>query len=151
MKFWARGLVFLLASFCGATSAHHVDPDQHAKTMRPLAEKGHPVAQYNLGHLYAHGTGVKRDYTEAVKWYRLSAAQGFVHAQHELGILYANGRGVKQDVVRACMWSTLAAAKGSADAKKQRDGLVKRMKPAQIAEAEKLAGECEKRNFAGCD
>ena len=146
-------MAVMLASFCGATSAHKEegDPTQNVKLMRPLAEKGNPLAQYNLGVLYANGSGVKRDYREAAKWYRLSAAQGTMLAQYQLGILYASGRGVKQDLVRAYMWSTLAAAKDNVDAKKQRDGIAKQMKPAQIADAEKLAGECEKRNYSECD
>lgn len=45
-----------------------------------LAEKGHPVAQFNLGFLYDTGRGVPQDFEEAVKWYRRAAAQGYVEA-----------------------------------------------------------------------
>ena len=33
---------------------------------RPLAEQGDAQAQYNLGLMYYHGTGVSQDYAEAV-------------------------------------------------------------------------------------
>ena len=55
------------------------------------------------------------------------------------------------DHVRAHMWFNLAAAKGDADAVKNRDQATKMMTPLQIAEAQKLARECQARNFKGCD
>ena len=55
--------------------------------------------------------------------------------------MYDNGRGVLQDYVRAHMWYNLAAAQGNKPATKNRDLLAKRMTPAQIAEAQKLARE----------
>ena len=46
-----------------------------------------------------------------------------------------------QDYVRAHMWFNLSAAQGNQDAAKNRDNIAKRMTPAQIAEAQKLARE----------
>jgi localization factor PodJL len=40
------------------------------------AQRGDPVAQYNLGRMYARGEGVNRDLSEAYKWFTLSAAAG---------------------------------------------------------------------------
>ncbi len=153
MKSWLYWLALMLMSYHGASVAHpeEGDPTQNVRLLRPLAEKGNPLAQYNLAVLYANGSGVRRDYQEAAKWYRLSAAQGTKLAQYQLGVFYADGKGVKQHFVRAYMWYTLAAAKGHVEAKKRRDGLIKRMKPAMIAEAEKLADDCEKRNYSGCE
>ncbi|MCH9052203.1 MAG: sel1 repeat family protein, partial [Proteobacteria bacterium] len=34
------------------------------------AGEGNPVAQFNLGHMYANGEGIAKDEAEAVKWYR---------------------------------------------------------------------------------
>jgi len=45
----------------------------------------------------------------------------------------------------------LAAAKGNGDAQKYRDVLARNMTPTQIAEAQKLARECAKRNYKNCD
>src|SRR3990172_7650549 len=67
------------------------------RLMRPLAEQGDALAQYNLGVMYENGQGVPQDYAEAVKWYRKAADQGVALAQSNLGFAYANGQGVPQD------------------------------------------------------
>jgi hypothetical protein len=109
------------------------------------------MAQYGLGNMYRQGLGVTQDDREAIRWYRLSAVQGNADAQFNLGAMYDNGRGVVKDHVRGNMWLNLAADKGNGDAKKYRDALVRTMTPAQVAEAQKLARECEKRNYRNCD
>ncbi len=43
---------------------------------RRAAERGDPVAQMNLGDLYALGQGVARDLVQAVAWLSLAAEQG---------------------------------------------------------------------------
>ena len=108
---------------------------------RPLADKGDADAQYNLGRMYANGRGVPQDYAAAVSWYRKAAEQRHADAQYNLGGMYAKGQGVPQDYVQAHMWWNLAAAKGDTDAVKNRDIVVKKMTPAQIAEAQKMARE----------
>jgi uncharacterized protein len=54
----------------------------------PLAVRGDPAAQFNLGLMYEKGQGVTRDTTRAALWYRKSADQGFAEAQNNLGRLY---------------------------------------------------------------
>ena len=57
-----------------------------------------------------------------------------------LGVMYAEGRGVPQDYVRAHMWFSLAAAQGEQKAAKTLIEMAeRRMTPAQITEAQKLA------------
>jgi TPR repeat protein len=109
--------------------------------LRPLAEQGDPRAEYYLGKLYYVGGGVTESNVEAVNWYRKAAEQGFAMAQYDLGYAYEKGVGVLREVVNAHMWLNLAAAGGQRDAADERDELEKRMTPAQIAEAEKLARE----------
>jgi TPR repeat protein len=101
--------------------------------------------------MYDEGQGVAQDYKEAVRWYKLAAAQGNAKAQFNLGISYAKGEGVAQDYLRAHMWLNLAAIGGDADAVKSRDITARKMTPQQIAEAQKLARECQARNFKNCD
>jgi TPR repeat protein len=108
---------------------------------RPLAEQGNALAQYNLGVMYANGTGAPQDYVEAVRWYRMAAEQGFDYAQHNLGFMYANGEGVPQDYVLAHMWLNLAVAQGNDDAKAARDIVAKLMTSEQVAEAQRMARE----------
>lgn len=42
----------------------------------PLAQRGDPSAQYNLGRMYARGEGVSRDLAEAYKWFTLAGIGG---------------------------------------------------------------------------
>ena len=113
---------------------------------RPLAEQGYADAQFNLGVMYDEGRGVPQDDAEAVKWYRKAAEQGDAGAQYNLGVMYGNGLGVPQDYAQAHMWYNLAASRfppgeDRDNAVKNRDTVAKRMTPAQISEAEKLARE----------
>ncbi len=75
-----------------------------------------------------------------------SVQQGGANAQLLLGSMYDNGRGVPQDYAHAHMWFNLAASRhppGEDRNKlvKNRDDVAKRMTPAQISEAQKLARE----------
>jgi TPR repeat protein len=113
---------------------------------RKAAEQGNPLSQFNLGLMYYKGRAVRQNYTEAVKWWRLSAEKGFAEALNNLGMMYGNGDGVAQDHVEAHKWFDLAAAHHPRGRKRRksvrdRDFLVKRMTSAQVAEAERLARE----------
>jgi len=76
-----------------------------------------------------------------VRGYRLAAEQGHAGAQAQLGLMYTKGQRVPQDYVQAHMWLSLAAAQGDKRAPKRRDRLAKKMTPAQLAEAQRLARE----------
>jgi TPR repeat protein len=115
------------------------------------ATQGNLRAQYNLGAMYDNGQGVAKDHAKAMHWYMLAAAQGHLTAQYNLGIMYNNGQGVVQNYVRAHMWINLAAVNGNSDAVKNRDIVAAKMSTQQIAEAQKMARECQARNFKGCD
>ena len=62
--------------------------------------------------MYFCGYGVKEDYTEAVKWYRMAAEQGHAGAQYSLGNAYDSGNGVKKDSSEAVKWYRKAAEQG---------------------------------------
>ena len=83
----------------------------------------------------------RRDYTTAARIIRPLAESGDATAQYNLGIFYDNGLGVPQNKVNAYMWFSLAAAQGKEGAAAIRDLMARRMTPAQIAEAQKLARE----------
>lgn len=55
--------------------------------------------------------------------------------------MYDNGQGVPHGRVQAYKWYSLVATNCDKPALMLRDVLAKRMTPAQIAEAKKLAGE----------
>ena len=113
---------------------------------RKGAERGQPLAQFNLGLMYYKGRGVRQDYKEAVKWWRLAAEKGFGEALNNLGMMYGNGDGVPEDYVEAHKWFDLAASRHPRGRKRHnsvrdRDFLARKMTAAQIAEAERLTRE----------
>jgi len=122
-------------------------PRDYAKALqwwRKAAEQGVAGAQYNLGIMYDTGRGVPQDYAEAARWYRKAAGQGDATAQFNLGFMYSNGRGVPQDYAQAHMWFNLAASRfppgeDRDNMVKNRDTVAKKMTPAQISKAQKLA------------
>jgi len=110
-----------------------------AKEWLPLAEAGDPAVQYNLGLLYLDGHGVPQSSAEAANWFRRSAEQDYTQAQHNLGAMYGSGQGVKRDYVQAYKWLNICAAKNNAGCVTQRDLIAKKLKPGQVAEAQRLA------------
>src|SRR5271168_3558512 len=110
-----------------------------AKEWRPLADQGDPVAQFNLGLLYLDGHGVPQNPVEAANWFRRAAEQDYAQAQHNLGAMYGSGQGVKRDYIQAYKWLNICAAKGNSGCVTQRDLIAKKLKPGQIAEAQRLA------------
>ena len=118
------------------------------RLIKPMAEKGLPEAQFNLGLMYNNGQGVPQDYAEAVTWYRKAAEQGNAKGQYSLGMMFYRGRGVPKDYVLAHMWLNLATSRYPAleKAKREwaeifRDIAASKMTHAQLAEAQKLARE----------
>jgi len=114
------------------------------------AEQGNADAQINLGTMYDKGRGVPQDDKTAGKWFRLSAEQGNAGAQGNLGARYAFGKGVLKDYVYAHMWGNIAATNGNELGTKLRGFIEKKMTPADISTAQKLARECVKKNYKGC-
>ena len=60
------------------------DYDRALRLYCAAARRGHVMAQYQLGWMYANGRGVKHDDAQAAAWFRLAAAQGDAPAQRML-------------------------------------------------------------------
>jgi TPR repeat protein len=58
----------------------------------------------------------RKDYAEAMRWYRVSAKQGYALGEANIGFLYAKGFGVKQDFKESVRWYRMAAEKGQIEA-----------------------------------
>ncbi len=59
---------------------------------RPLAERGDPDAQFNLGQAYRLGRGVPINLAAAQSWFERAADKGHIDAQTTLGLLlFQNG------------------------------------------------------------
>ena len=73
------------------------------------AEKGDAEAKYNLAVLYYKGQGVKQNYLEAMRLFKVAAEQGNTDAKLNLGLMFYNGQGGPQDYAEAMHWYVLAA------------------------------------------
>ena len=93
-----------------------VDYAKAYQRWHPLAEQGHPTAQFNIGLIYENGLGVSVDYSTAARWYQKAAEQGHLRAQFSLGLLFYGGRGVPQSYEAAARWYRLAAEQDDKDA-----------------------------------
>ena len=78
---------------------------------------GDASAQCRLGEMYYHGTGVRQDMTEAVRFYQLATDQGNAVAQCNLGRITRRGEaGLKKDDEVAAQLYRRAADQGYAQA-----------------------------------
>ena len=64
----------------------------------------HGIKSCGNGACYNLGTGVTKDYTQAVYWFRKAAEQGHAEAQFQLGLCYSDGNGVERDKNTALYW-----------------------------------------------
>ena len=78
----------------------------------PSADRASPEDQYQLGMRHEKGIATPQSYSEAVRWYRLSAMQGNSDAQYKLCELSERGQGLPQDYQEALRWCGLAADQG---------------------------------------
>ncbi len=94
----------------------------------------------NLAFLYQNGWGVKKNWSQAFKWYRLAAEKGDAMAQANLGLMYQDGDGVAPDMVEAYKWFTLSAEQGNVVGKHYFDDYREhhRLTPEQFAQAERM-------------
>ncbi len=77
------------------------------------AEQGNPKAQYTVGTCYTLGMGVRKNHSEATKWYMKSAENGNPAAQGALGQIYISGIGLPRDVTKGVMLLRKAKKNGN--------------------------------------
>ena len=71
----------------------------------PMAEKGHPIAQFNVAMLFHSGSGVAMNEAKALEWYIKSADGGYYKAQEYLAVGYSEGWfGLPRDSKKAAYW-----------------------------------------------
>ncbi|OGQ88198.1 MAG: hypothetical protein A2512_02540 [Deltaproteobacteria bacterium RIFOXYD12_FULL_56_24] len=101
----------------GVDALNRGDGKAALQHLLPSANKDNDEAQYYLGRLYYYPiSGIRRDYRESAKWFRLAAEKGHVAARYKLGGAYLSGKGVAQDDGRAVHWWLLAAREGHHEA-----------------------------------
>jgi uncharacterized protein len=114
------------ASLSGAATAGPLEDGQAAfgrgdyaaamPLLRPLAEEGNAVAQYQIGVMYALGIGAPQDHAQSLAWRRKAADHGYAIAQFSIGLTYQKGDGAPQDYAQALVWYRKAADQGYAAA-----------------------------------
>jgi|GEM_PF-2105401 len=85
-----------------------------AQHWMPLAHKGNPQAQVELGKLYNKGLGVKQNNQTALNLFLSAADKNNSRAMFEIGRLYEKGDGVDKDIIKAKEWYELASLNGYA-------------------------------------
>ncbi|MDO5297605.1 MAG: tetratricopeptide repeat protein [bacterium] len=83
-----------------------------------IIESASPEADPELERLNKAGNDAaeRKDYAEAVKYYREAAEKGSPKAQYNLGNCYSKGKGVDKDPMQAVYWYRQAAEQGFAHA-----------------------------------
>jgi len=117
------------------------------------AEQGYVIAQGVLALMYYEGQeGVQQDYSKAVHWFNKAAEQGDASAQYFLADMYYEGEGVIKDYVESYKW-LLLAGKNDRDVSDLKVSLQKKMTPAQVAQAQRLARQfvAKHKNDSGSD
>ena len=104
----------MLVFFGLALRVQAQDTNFDFQAVQTAADKGDAKAQYELGHHFANGLGMGRDYAKAAHYMRLSADQGDTVAQMELGSYFGRGIGVPRNVTMAVQWYRRAADQGNA-------------------------------------
>ncbi len=100
----------------GRAAARNGDDQATLNEWVPLAEKGFPRSQLQLGLMYFNGVGVIKNAFTALKWNARSAEQGQADAQYNLGLIHYSGQGIPKDDKSAIKWFTLAAGQRYAKA-----------------------------------
>lgn len=100
----------VLADFEKGIAAERIDDHVTAfNEWKPLAAKGNPAAQYQLGNLYEYGLGVTQNIQTAIELYTKSARQGNADAMNKLGDILS--RSFPGNHEKAAMWYEKAATK----------------------------------------
>jgi hypothetical protein len=116
----AVGSEVFAGAFEEARDVYYAKDYKKAMTLlRPLADQGHPEAQYMVGHMFEVGDGVSKNVNEAGKWYRLSAEQKFARSEFKMAIGYMQGMGgAQKDSAEAMRWLNRAGCHGFKKAQK---------------------------------
>ena len=94
------------------SSFSYPEEDAFFKARMALAERGDPVAQYDIGNCFEKAKGTKVDMAAAQMWFRKSGEQGNPDAAFAVGLGYTLGSGVEKDPVQAVTWYKKAAHGG---------------------------------------
>lgn len=146
------------------------NPAKHYVALRLLKEKNYTEAfkyfreaslanvkesAFYLASFYEAGKATTQDYTEAIKWYEVSAEINNSDAMNNLGLMYQNANGMSQaDYSTAAKWFARAAELGNPSAMNNLGSLYNTGKGVQ--QSKKTAMDwfkkaCDAGSQTGCD
>ena len=82
------------------------------KLIKPAADAGNFLAEYQLGLMYDFGQGIRENNAEALDWYRKAANKNDPRAEVALAQRLMDGRDIARDQAGAISWYRKAAAQG---------------------------------------
>lgn len=85
------------------------DFEQAVYWYKQAARQGHILAQYNLGHQYLMGVGVRKNELTAMQWWQKAAESDHALAQFNVGRAYFLGIGFEKDQALSKYWFKRAA------------------------------------------
>lgn len=89
------------------------DGTGYLQELRQLADRGSTPAMMFLARLYTNGTGVSRDASEAVGWYKKAALAGSTNGMLLYGDALATGTGTVKDITEGHRWIKQASDAGN--------------------------------------
>jgi len=95
-----------LGLMIGSGFAGPVDQEKATAWYKASAEGGCDSGMYNLASVFED----KKDYAQALVWYRKAAEKDYPAARASLGMFYEHGTGVPRDYSQAMKWYLEAAA-----------------------------------------
>lgn len=75
-------------------------------------EDNDPIAQHLLGSMYLDGEGIKRSYTQAIKYFERAIKNNYPPSFNAMGVCYACGFGVAADINKAFEYKRKSAMMG---------------------------------------
>jgi TPR repeat protein len=76
------------------------------------ARAGNPMAQSELGYMYANGIGCQFDFEQAHYWFSMACSQNYPAGAYNLASSHEHGEGTHQDSVTALTYYNWAAESG---------------------------------------
>ena len=107
--------------------------------LRKEAVAGNAKSQHLLGLMYREGQQVKRNLTEAERWFGRAAGWDFPPAQYIIPYVHFTGKGVPIDMIEAHVWSNIAVSNGNINAPTLRAEAGKQLTLEQLKEAQDRA------------
>jgi len=112
-------VVTLLLSGCSNSDKIALQQKKQAEVIAEYtaaADRGELFAISQLGAMYWHGQGVKKDYKKAVEYFTIAAEKGDAKSMFNMGVAYERGTGVVSSKTQAFKWWIKAVDAGSENA-----------------------------------